>query len=233
MVPHNLPIPDYKETGFIGRAHEQKYLTDMCKSFYPVVGISGAPGVGKTSLALRAAYTLSDEESSGYTAVVWLEASDIQSRDSTRRTASHPIKEVAQLLSDPEPLNNILSYLNSNRVLLILDDLDSYIADDKIRSFLARANSKGTVLTTSRAPLGASILTRHLEAMADENAILLLRTAAQVRGVEQIARADVASLRRYCRKLGNNPLFIKSFLSALQAGKDQITALQIAVHLHL
>src|SRR5262249_40398831 len=56
---HNLPIPDFDETGFIGRAEEERELIRIVKtSPWPVVTVLGEGGLGKTALALKVAYAL-------------------------------------------------------------------------------------------------------------------------------------------------------------------------------
>jgi len=52
----NLPIPDFDETGFLGRQNEVISLTRALKGPYPVINVLGEGGVGKTALALQAAY---------------------------------------------------------------------------------------------------------------------------------------------------------------------------------
>jgi LuxR family glucitol operon transcriptional activator len=68
---HNLPIPDFDETGFLGREEEAKRLLTACKSHWPVITVVGEGGVGKTALALRVAYDLLDDTNANYDAIVW------------------------------------------------------------------------------------------------------------------------------------------------------------------
>jgi LuxR family transcriptional regulator, glucitol operon activator len=71
-VSHNLPIPDFDETGFLGRTDEEPQLLKICKSSpWPVITVLGEGGVGKTALALKVAYNLLDDNDAGFDAVVW------------------------------------------------------------------------------------------------------------------------------------------------------------------
>ena len=57
-IRHNLPAPDFDDTGFIGRSKERREIAKRLSSRYPIVTIVGEGGIGKTSLALRCLYDL-------------------------------------------------------------------------------------------------------------------------------------------------------------------------------
>ena len=92
---HNLPIPDFDETGFLGRTDEASELLRICKaSPWPVLTVLGEGGVGKTALALKVAYELLDDEEAGFDAVVWtsskttrLTGADIENIDGAIRSS--------------------------------------------------------------------------------------------------------------------------------------------------
>jgi LuxR family transcriptional regulator, glucitol operon activator len=54
-ITHNLPTPDYEyEGGFVGREEDKKKIKQYLKSEkFSVITITGAGGVGKTSIALN------------------------------------------------------------------------------------------------------------------------------------------------------------------------------------
>src|SRR5690606_12594689 len=61
-VVHNLPVPEFDETGFIGRRQEAKELLRMLfDRRYPVITVLGPGGAGKTALAVKALYDLIDD----------------------------------------------------------------------------------------------------------------------------------------------------------------------------
>ena len=71
---HNLPVPDFDETGFFGRQNELRRIMKAIKGAYPVVSILGDGGIGKTSIALKAAYELLEDPSQPFDAFVWVTA---------------------------------------------------------------------------------------------------------------------------------------------------------------
>ncbi len=62
QISHNLPVPDFDETGFMGRKEHLTSLRKMLKGPYPVISIIGEGGLGKSALALKIAYDLLDSE---------------------------------------------------------------------------------------------------------------------------------------------------------------------------
>jgi LuxR family glucitol operon transcriptional activator len=49
IIPHNLPLPDFDDTGFLGRPKDRKEVSNHLVSPHPVVTIVGEGGVGKDS----------------------------------------------------------------------------------------------------------------------------------------------------------------------------------------
>lgn len=73
-ISHNLPLPDFDETGFIGRKDSLKQLSAALRGVYPVITVVGEGGLGKTSLALKAAYDLLDADKPAFDAIIFASA---------------------------------------------------------------------------------------------------------------------------------------------------------------
>jgi LuxR family glucitol operon transcriptional activator len=57
---NNLPLPDFDETGFVGRKRDVEDVKNLLLGAYPVLTLVGEGGLGKTALALKVAYDILD-----------------------------------------------------------------------------------------------------------------------------------------------------------------------------
>lgn len=225
---HNLPIPDFDETGFIGRTEVVNQLVNLCKGAYPVITIVGEGGIGKTALALKVAYDLMDSSEKLYDAIIWssakttqLTSTQIVQIDNSIRNSLGMLQAVSESLTgiaNPNPMDEILEYLKNFRVLLILDNLET-VVDARIHSFMQGLPTGSKILITSRIGLGAFEFPVKLQPLEERDAVQLVRAVARMRGVQSIASLDNSRLSSYCKRMKNNPGFIKWFVSAIQSGK--------------
>ena len=224
---HNLPFPDFDETGFVGRRQVIERVKDLCLGPYPVITIVGDGGLGKTAAAVKVAYELLDDERSPFDAIVWssskttqLTARDIKTIEGAISDSLGLMEAIATDLgaSDPnEPVEEVLAYLAEFRILLVLDNLET-VLDDRIRRFLERLPVGSKILITSRIGLGPYEHPVKLPKLDGDEAVQLIRALAHVRGVTDLVGMDNKKVARYCHRMNNNPLWIKWFVSGVQAG---------------
>jgi Tfp pilus assembly protein PilF len=225
---HNLPTPDFDETGFIGRETQAEQLVGLTLGAFPVITIVGTGGVGKTSLALKVAYDILDIKSSPFDAIVWtssktsqITVSDVIAIDGAIKDSLGVFKSMANQLagvSQEDPIEEILEYLREFRILLIMDNLET-VLDERIRQFLRRLPTGSKILITSRIGIGAYEYPFKLEPMNQGEAVQLLRALSKCRGVPSLGHMQNQQLAKYCSKLNNSPGYIKWFVAAVQAGK--------------
>jgi LuxR family glucitol operon transcriptional activator len=227
---HNLPIPDFDETGYLGRGTDVESIKrSLLSPQWPVVTIIGEGGVGKSATALRVAYDLLYDPQSPYEHIVWTTSKttklvdrEIASIEGAIRTSLGMFSDVSGYLAPvatEDPAEEVLSYLETFPILLIVDNVET-ILDDTLRGFFSRIPQGSKVLVTSRIGLGAFEFQYRLNPLAEPESARLLRTVAQVRGVTQLARTPNDVLRGYCARMSNNPAFIKWFVSAVQSGRS-------------
>ena len=165
---HNLPIPDYDETGLIGRDEYISNIKKLClTSPYPTISIVGEGGVGKTALALQVAYEIL-EESNPYDLIIWISSK-------TTQISINEITEIENAITNSvgifeavsnqiigkssyekieDKIKEIIEYFSEFKILLFIDNLET-ILDDRIRSFVGNIPQGSKIVITSRIGLGA------------------------------------------------------------------------------
>ena len=223
---HNLPIPDFDETGFLGRRKQSSDLLKQVLGPFPVVSLVGDGGIGKTALALKVAYDILDMDDCPFEAIVWtsskttqLTAQEIRRIEGAISDSLGIINSIAVELTGTtdNAMEEVIEYLGAFKILLIIDNLET-VLDEKIRQFLERLPFGSKVLITSRIGIGSLEVLQKMQPMDQNDAIDLLRAIARVRGVTDLIRIDNSLLLNYCQRMKFSPGYIKWFVSAVQTG---------------
>jgi len=198
-------------TDFVGRKAE---LSDLARLFGSarLVTVVGPGGVGKTSVALRAASDAVD----GYGEGVWVvELSGLHDPVLLPNT-------VASALDIPEqagasPVQAVLDHLRDSRVLLVLDTCEHLIdACADLTEAILREAPGVTVLATSRQPLdvpGEHTYPIEPLPLPDAVAMFTARASQAVPGFS-LEDSGLAHVSKLCRRLDCIPLAIE--LAAVQ-----------------
>ncbi|MFJ1897179.1 NB-ARC domain-containing protein [Streptomyces sp. NPDC088115] len=227
---HNLPAPEFDETGFFGRRKELDRIKKAIKGAYPVVSILGDGGIGKTSIALKAAYELLDDPKNPFDAFVWVTAkatiltvNEIQRISGAIENSLGLFASAAEQLGGSaakksiDPVGEVLSYLEHFKVLLILDNMET-VLDQRLRDFLLDLPMGSKVIITSRIGLGIENPVS-LAPLSGDDSTRLLQKLARVRNVEALQGLPVAVLSKMVQAMKGHPAYIRWFVAGVQAGK--------------
>ena len=234
-IPHNLPLPDFDETGLIGRDQLVKQIKGLCFGGFPVISIVGEGGVGKSALALKVAYELLEDPQSPFDAVVWVTSKTTQITVNEIRDIKGAItssigvlQEISNQLAGVDtldPMAEVTEYLSTFKVALFIDNLET-IMDQNIHKFVSALPGGSKLIITSRIGLGAYEYPIKLSGIEEVYASKLLRTLGRLRNVPSIATQEEVVLRRHVNRMYLNPGYIKWFVSAVQTGVAAETVLQ-------
>lgn len=231
---NNLPLPDFDETGLIGRDDIVKRIVKLCRGPLPVISIVGEGGVGKTAVALKVAYEILDESGKDYDAIIWATSKSTQLAATEIVEIKDAIKDSLGLFSElssqigggvDNPLEELLEYMENFKLLIFIDNLETII-DDTVRQFMESLSVGSKVVITSRIGMGAYEVPIKLDGIEEQYAAQLCRQLAVSRNVSVLKRIDEQPLRKYCTRMHCNPGYIKWFVSCVQAGKTPEEILQ-------
>ena len=237
-IVHNLPVADYNyEGGFVGRDDDKKKIKQYLKSEkFPVVTITGAGGVGKTSLALKIIEEITQSKTNLFDSILWLSAKEnklsplgIEEIEPTLKSYEELLDTFINLFNftdiltndsivEKEKLTNTIIDLSEN-ILVVIDNLET-ITDERIINFILDAPVKVKFLVTSRKGIGQVERRYQLKELKAKEAIYLFRQVAKDKQMPQLAKLQDEVIKEYVQKVSFYPLAIKWVLGQVARGKD-------------
>lgn len=233
-VYHNLPHRNYGR--FVGRQEELDRIHQLLKPYphsrYHIVTVDGIGGIGKSTLALEAAYyylqqyeTLPPEER--FDAIIWasakqsvLTADGIVSRRQTLRTLDDLYTTISTTLdreditrarSDKQP-SLVDQALRRQRTLLILDNFET-VDDEQVLAFVREVPDPTKVIVTTRHRIDVAYPVR-LVGMPEEDGLSLIAQECD----EQAVTMTEKEARRLYERTGGVPLAIVWSLALMGYG---------------
>lgn len=219
-IPHNLPSLQ----PFFGREEELKKIADALDPESRTWGalIDGPGGMGKTSLAVRAAYDASADAFERI-AFVSLKSRELDD-DGVRDLSGFLISGLAELLNElakelghadiAKPVENerprmLLDALRGTKTLLILDNLESLLKKerDTVFTFVKKLPPGCKAILTSRGRIGSGAEELILEKLSEEAALLTLAKLAETNPA--LAKTNEAERLTLYRETGGKPLLLR------------------------
>lgn len=229
-IYHNLPSPEFDDTGYIGRKREIRDLKELLKNNkHQIISIIGNGGLGKTALTVKVLYDLIDDVDNTYEAVLWitlktrtLSHGEFNALESTIRNIPELLSAIEhQMIFSDEKTSeeNILEFLESFKTLLVLDNLET-INSNEIMGFLKKIPENSKVLITSRHGLGELEYRYTLEGLSLSDASAYFRELSKYYGLK-LHELDSSEVKRIVvDNLYSNPLSIKWFITSIFKGLD-------------
>lgn len=228
---HNLPLPDYDDTGLIGRTRETQDLVALLKrGREPVITITGEGGVGKTALAVEVAYQLVDDPELPFEAVLWtslkyekLTAYGVREITGAARDVVGAVQPAGAALDNGfvGNIDELAELLDGFKVLLILDNMET-ISGEEFRSLYNSLPDSVTYLITSRIGVGEYERRYALDALSDKDSLQLFNQFVQARRIVSLSRLTSPTRVKVVHELRYSPLAIKWFALAVEAGNDPL-----------
>ena len=230
---HNIPA---ELTSFVGRRRELAEIKQRL-GVSRLVTLTGAGGVGKTRLALRAAVDMVRAFPDG----VWfVPLAPVQDTQLVAQAAFNALG--VQDLSPGWSLTTLTDYLADKQLLLILDNCEHLLDSCAVlASSLLRSCPELRLLATSRQPLGTPGEGRMLvppmslpeegdgvavERLVNSDAVRLLsERAAIVLPGFAVDASNAAAVLRLCRRLDGIPLAVE--LAAVRLGSWSVDQLNL------
>lgn len=237
-IPHYLPRLDH----FHGREKELAQIHDALRPEKRTWGalIAGPGGMGKTSLAVRAAADYSRDQ---FDPVIFVSIKDRALEDDGPRPVkvrfvSHylgMLDEIARALgrddiprSTPEDRPRlVLNALTGTRALLILDNLESLTPEDRERivEFVSDLPGVCKAILTARRRIGRGINLIELDKLDEDAALKTLAELAEHNKL--LHRASEADRRRLWEATGGIPLLLR--WTAGQLGRGSCRSIDSAI----
>lgn len=235
-TPNNIPTPDYEyEGGFVGRKNDIEQIKKLLLGdLHRVISITGAGGVGKTSLASKVVDEIVLKEKNKFDYIIWLSAKD-------KKLSYLGIEDVAPTVKDYEELldiilevtgfcddqltikekeNNVNSILDMcNNMLIIIDNLET-ITDEKIKNFILDCHPHVKILITSRKGLGQVNRVYELKELQEQEAVYLFRLICRDKNLISLSKLSDKTIKKYVNKVSCYPLAIKWLIGHASKGKS-------------
>lgn len=230
-VYHNLPLPEFDDTGFVGRKRDIKEITELLlNKKSQVISVVGNGGMGKTSTVVKLLYDLIEKPENPFEAIIWITLKTktlsngefVEICDSLQSVTDIINKgnEIVNTDNQMEPMDAIIEFMSVFNVLLVLDNLETVNAGE-INDFIRKIPDNSKVLITSRLGIGEFEVRQRIDGMEKNDAITYYRELSKYYGLSLHKQSDTEIYTKIHNNLYDNPLSIKWFISGIYSGTSE------------
>ncbi|MGD6900713.1 NB-ARC domain-containing protein [Bacillus infantis] len=227
-VYHNIPEPEFDDTGYIGRKKEVNEIKELLlNKKNQIITIIGNGGIGKTAITVKTLYDLIEDERNQFEAIIWISLKTRTLSKGEFVIINNSINDIPNLYKAGEsssikeegysPKENLLNFMHEFRVLLVLDNLET-INNEDINHFLKEVSENSKVLITSRHGIGELEYRYVLQGMNNNDSIIYFRELSKYYGLDLYRRTDSQIREVVNNHLYSNPLSIKWYISGVYNG---------------
>lgn len=226
-VLHNLPLPEYDETGLVGRSEDCKTIVGhLLRRRENMVTITGEGGIGKTALALQAAYSVLDAPDVPYECILWvslkterLTANGVETIVDAVRDITGAVHQLGRVIIDEfsGSVSDLSEMLEGVETLLVIDNLETVDGSEIVALYEALPDSV-TYLLTSRIGVGQLERRVRLGPLREKDAGNLFRSFARAREVDWMAQLKPETVKEVLSRLRYSPLAVRWYILSVEAG---------------
>jgi len=221
---NNLPIPEYQDTGFIERKEINAQIKKKIQN-HNVISFIGDAGSGKTALALKKCYDYLYDKEETFDVFLYhsfktetFSKGEVIDLQKDINTTDKFFKNVEIENLDDDPIMNLIKYLENNKVLLFLDNLEN-VLDSNIINFLelfAEADHNSKIFITSRIPISHGDIPIKVGSFTDKEATDYFQRLCRYLQLKNLQSSiNESQIKKLVNKRKNNPLFIKLALNTV------------------
>lgn len=229
---HNLPLPEFDDTGFVGRSEEINDITELIlNNKSQIITVVGNGGIGKTATVIKCLYNILDsqEGQDRFDAMIWVSLKTKSLTSGEFLNIKNAITSVdnmynfiqkTMITESGTSIEEIINFMREFNTLLIIDNLET-IATEQIMDFLKKIPESSKVLITSRLGLGELETRYKLTEMTMTDAKKYFRLLCQYYDLD-IYKRDEKDLNKLIKDdLYCSPLSIKWFITSIYFGADE------------
>ena len=220
----NLPV---ESSSFVGRARDLAQVEALARRSQ-LVTLTGAGGIGKTRVALRAARRIGGRFPDG----TWLV--DLAAVADGGQVTEAVAAALGLATLDTRTYDSLVDELSPRSALLVLDNCEHVLsACAAIATRILERCPSITLIATSRQPLGlAAEAVWQLQPLDTDESLQLFSARAAAAAPDFKREADHDSVVAICERLGGMPLAIELVVPHLRAvtAADLVTALAHSGH---